>query len=96
LDFGLPIFDCRSEIEISAGLFYSSRLSSTASRLTHAFRLTAHAYLITLSGLASTFGGIVRPICFAALRLVVNRECRQPTHGANGLTKADPAINLQA
>jgi hypothetical protein len=29
-------------------------------------------YLITLSALASTFGGIVRPICFAALRLMMN------------------------
>ena len=32
----------------------------------------AVAYLITLSALASTFGGIVRPICFAALRLITN------------------------
>jgi hypothetical protein len=29
-------------------------------------------YLITLSARASTFGGIVRPICFAALRLMIN------------------------
>ena len=28
--------------------------------------------LITLSALASTFGGIVRPICFAAFRLIMN------------------------
>jgi hypothetical protein len=27
---------------------------------------------ITLSALASTFGGIVRPICFAVLRLITN------------------------
>src|SRR5262245_47300269 len=28
------------------------------------------SHLITLSALASTFGGIVRPICFAVLRLM--------------------------
>ena len=30
------------------------------------------ASLITLSALANTFGGIVSPICFAALRLIMN------------------------
>ena len=30
------------------------------------------SHLITLSARASTFGGIVRPICFAALRLIIN------------------------
>ena len=29
-------------------------------------------HLITLSARASTFGGIVRPICFAAFRLMIN------------------------
>src|SRR5262245_37724028 len=29
-------------------------------------------HLITLSALASTFGGIVRPICFAVLRLMTS------------------------
>ena len=29
-------------------------------------------YLITLSARTSTFGGIVRPICFAVLRLITN------------------------
>ena len=29
-------------------------------------------YLITLSALANTLGGIVRPICFAAFRLMMN------------------------
>ena len=29
-------------------------------------------HLITLSALASTFGGIVRPICLAAFRLITN------------------------
>src|SRR5262245_2205 len=29
-------------------------------------------YLMTLSALASTFGGIVRPICFAVMRLITN------------------------
>src|SRR5207247_107552 len=38
----------------------------------HALRLTPHAYRITRSALASTFGGIVRPICFAAFRLITN------------------------
>src|SRR5262249_7523205 len=32
----------------------------------------APSHLITLSALASTFGGIVRPICLAALRLITN------------------------
>src|SRR5881397_1963949 len=35
-----------------------------------ASRLTLHR--ITLSALANTFGGIVRPICFAVLRLTTN------------------------
>ena len=29
-------------------------------------------HLMTLSARASTFGGIVRPICFAVLRLITN------------------------
>ena len=29
-------------------------------------------YLITLSALASTFGGIANPICFAVLRLMIS------------------------
>src|SRR5215813_12298496 len=33
---------------------------------------SSSVYLITLSALASTFGGIVRPICLAALRLMIN------------------------
>jgi hypothetical protein len=32
----------------------------------------ARFHRITLSALASTFGGIVRPICLAALRLITN------------------------
>ena len=32
----------------------------------------AYFHRITLSALTSTFGGIVRPICFAALRLMMN------------------------
>ena len=31
-----------------------------------------YSHLITLSALASTFGGIVRPSCFAVLRLMMN------------------------
>src|SRR5262245_17862219 len=35
--------------------------------------LTAHGcHLITLSALAKTFGGIVRPICFAVLRFITS------------------------
>jgi len=34
--------------------------------------LSAHRHLITLSALARTFGGIVRPICFAAFRLMIS------------------------
>ena len=33
----------------------------------HSLLSTQHCHLMTLSALASTFGGIVRPICFAAL-----------------------------
>src|SRR4030095_13413890 len=35
-------------------------------------QLAAWRYLITLSARASTFGGIVRPICLAAIRLMMN------------------------
>src|SRR5262245_28648457 len=38
----------------------------------HSSLLTPHDHLITLSALASTLGGIVRPICFAAFRLMTN------------------------
>ena len=31
-----------------------------------------HCHLMTLSALASTFGVIVRPICFAAFRLMIS------------------------
>ena len=34
--------------------------------------LAPHDYRITLSARASTFGGIVRAICFAAFRLMLN------------------------
>src|SRR5262245_54336291 len=55
-------------------LFYrlkkSSRHKVRTAHFTHAYRLTA--YRITLSALASTFGGIVRPICFAVLRLMTS------------------------
>jgi hypothetical protein len=29
------------------------------------------SHLITLSALASTFGGMIRPICFAVFRLII-------------------------
>src|SRR4030095_4230443 len=34
--------------------------------------LTSYAYRITLFARTSTFGGIVRPICFAAFRLMIS------------------------
>ncbi len=34
--------------------------------------LNGRIYLMTLSARTSTFGGIVRPICFAAVRLIMN------------------------
>ena len=40
--------------------------------LPYVFVLFSFAHLITLSALASTFGGIVKPICFAVLRLMMN------------------------
>src|SRR5437899_6584581 len=43
------------------------------------------ASLITLSALASRFGGIVRPICLAALRLMTNSHfVAAPTGDASG------------
>src|SRR5262245_56257718 len=39
---------------------------------THGSLPPSSYYLITLSARASTLGGIVRPICFAALRLMTN------------------------
>src|SRR6266478_1533122 len=44
-------------------LFYSQGFSSSLSPLHH---------LITRSALASTFGGIVRPICLAVFKLMIN------------------------
>src|SRR4026207_347366 len=38
----------------------------------YASPFTPHGYLITLSALASTFGGIVRPICFAVFTLMTS------------------------
>src|SRR5262249_2287239 len=39
----------------------------------HSTLLTRPSFhLMTLSALASTFGGIVRPICFAAFKLITN------------------------
>src|SRR5262245_60861135 len=32
----------------------------------------AYVHRITLSARASTFGGMIRPICFAALRLIIS------------------------
>ena len=40
----------------------------------NSFLLTAFCHLITLSARAKTFGGIVRPICFAAFRLMMNSK----------------------
>src|SRR5437763_1045454 len=34
--------------------------------------VSSRGYLITLSALTSTFGGIVSPICFAVFRLMIN------------------------
>src|SRR5688500_8137361 len=34
--------------------------------------LTLHSHRITLSARASTFGGIVRPICFAVFRFITS------------------------
>src|SRR5262245_34220855 len=55
-------------------LFYrlkkSSRHKVRTWRFTHAYRLPPIES--PLSALASTFGGIVRPICFAAFRLMTN------------------------
>ena len=38
----------------------------------HSLLSTQHCHLMTRSARASTFGGIVRPICFAAFRLMMN------------------------
>jgi hypothetical protein len=66
--------------------------------------------LITLFARSSAFGGSLPDVpsgfqildcstgksTYFFLWAVVDRECRQPTRGANGLTKAGSAINLQA
>jgi hypothetical protein len=51
--------------------FRPSKLYSLTSHLA-SFLLTHHAYLITRSALASTLGGIVRPICLAVFKLITN------------------------
>ena len=50
---------CRTEVVGEFGLILASLLRF-------------FDYLITLSALTNTLGGIVRPICFAALRLIIN------------------------
>src|SRR6185436_9442689 len=64
------VFDCRNEIEIAARLLHASFASSHPNPSYS--RLTAHAYLITLFARSSTWPGIVRPICFAAFKLITN------------------------
>ena len=39
---------------------------------------------MTLSALASTFGGIVRPICLAVFRLMINSNFYRLLHGKIG------------
>jgi len=42
---------------------------------------TDYFHLITLSALASTFGGMVRPICFAVFKWQAwNRELKKDQH----------------
>ena len=50
----------------------SSEFISSISDFDTQHSLSAHCHLITLSALASTFGGIVRPICLAVFRLITN------------------------
>ena len=45
-------------------------------------------HLMTLSARASTFGGIVRPICFAVLRLITELELRRLLHRQIGRLRA--------
>ena len=44
--------------------------------------LTTYFHLITLSGRASKFGGIVKPICFVAFRLLTNSNFVEAQTGA--------------
>src|SRR5262245_57011535 len=65
LDFRLSEQESQSRIQILLfkGLFLNRKSAIENLKFNH---------LITLSALASTFGGIVRPICFAAFRLITN------------------------
>src|SRR5215471_4319434 len=55
---------------VSLGAFwFSSRTKADNNSLILA---ASRRYLITLSALASTLGGIVRPICFAVFRFIMN------------------------
>jgi hypothetical protein len=60
---GHLIFTQRCILDSMSARPIVSRPSSPSCLLSH---------LITLSALTSTFGGIVRPICFAVLRLMMN------------------------
>src|SRR5438105_15790357 len=57
-DFRLPEQEFRTRIEVFFFMLFSSSIQNPKSAIQN--------YLITRSALTSTFGGIVRPICFAA------------------------------
>ncbi len=51
-------------------------------------------YLITLSARASTLGGIVRPICFAVLRLISSSNCVGCCTGRSGLRSFQDLVHV--
>ena len=73
MNFSDSIFSDNSS---SQSVFAKASLISTANAESlsqfHHVKILAGPHRITLSALASTFGGIVRPICFAAFKLMIS------------------------
>ena len=59
---------------VKTGIFFFMSFSLSRIDLSLDHSTLARAHLITLSALASIFGGIVKPICFAAFRLMMNSK----------------------
>jgi hypothetical protein len=69
-DFRFWIFDFRLELELDSKDRLQNFLFMDSAPQSKIGNLKSKIHLITRSALAKTFGGIVRPICFAALRLI--------------------------
>ena len=59
--------------------------------------VTQHCHLMTLSARASTFGGIVRPICLAVFRLITNSNFVGCSTGRSaGLAPFEDLVHVHA